>query len=332
LNNNFLLSELIMMDNVLLKKIIKRLKIEPGLILLHHNADIDAVGSAIALHNAYPKFSIGAFDNISQVSRRFLSRFQNIDILTGPDLEKFKTIVILDTSTPSQLGIPSQKLHDYIIIDHHVSTSNWDTELYYCDETKTSCAEIIFELLEILDFSITTEVALALSTAILADSGHFKFASKDTLITFARLLELGNIDPGDVFEVLENNEKIDSSQKIAHLKGAQRLKFEQLYGFLVASSTLSSYEASMCKNLISLGADIAFVGAQRENQVRISGRATRDVVKHGIHLGEFFSDLGSELACEGGGHDGAGGLNGIGDVEMILSACMGKISQVLKKI
>jgi len=284
--------------------------------------------STISLNNNPERIA----EIMSMITSVLLSRFKNIDILTEPDLDKFKTIVILDTSTPSQLGIPRQKLHDYIVIDHHVSTNNWETELYYCNETKTSCAEIIFELLEILDFSITSEVALALSAAILTDSGHFKFASKDTLITFTRILELGNLDPGEVFEALENNEKLDNSQRIAHLKGAQRLKFEQLYGFLVASSTLSSYEASMCKNLISLGADIAFVGAQREEQVRVSGRANRNLVKRGIHLGEFFRDLGTELACEGGGHDGAGGMNGVGDVELILNACMGKISQVLKNM
>lgn len=321
-----------MKDNALLKKIIERLRIEPGLILLHHNADIDAVGSAIALKNAYPGYTIGAFENVSQISRKFLSRFQDISIITEPELEKFKTIVILDTSTPMQLGLQGQELHDYIVIDHHVCTNSWDTDLYYCDETKSSCAEIIFELLEAIEFSITPEIALALCGAILADSGHFKFATSDTLINFARLLDLGNIKAGEVFEILGNRDKMDSSQRIAHLKGAQRLKYEQVYGFLIVSSILSSYEASLCKNLIVLGADIAFVGAQRGEQLRISGRANRELVERGVHLGEFFKDLGSELMCEGGGHDGAGGLNGVGDVEMVLNACMGKIAHTLKNI
>ena len=151
-------------------------------------------------------------------------------------------------------------------------------------------------------------------------------------MNFAKLLELGNLKANDVFDVLENSNKMHNSQRIAHLKGAQRLKFEQINKYLVASTMLSSYEASMCKFLINLGADIAFVGAQRDDHVRISGRATNELVNSGLHLGEFFKEISNELACEGGGHDGAAGLNGIGDVEMILNACMNKIAHILRSI
>ncbi|WP_455393227.1 DHH family phosphoesterase [[Eubacterium] cellulosolvens] len=321
-----------MKDKKVMKKITESLKVEPGLILLHHNADIDAVGSAIALKSAYPKFTIGAFDKISQVSKQLLGKFEDFSILSQPNLENFNTIVVLDTSTPSQLGISIDQLNNYIVIDHHVETNHWNTDVYYCDSDKTSCAEIIFELLESIDFTITPTVALALAVAILADTGHFKYATHETFLTFARLLELGDLNAGEVFEVLANTGEMDRSQRIAHLKGAQRLRFEQIYGYLIATSSLSSYEASMCKHLISLGADVAFVGAQRDEEIRVSGRITREMIELGLNLGEFFQELGAELMCEGGGHDGAGGLNGIGDVELVLNACIGKVTKILKHI
>jgi len=321
-----------MKNNELLSKIVNRLQEGPGLILLHHNADIDAIGSAIALQGAYPTYSIGALQNVSRISKRLLKRFDSVTIITDPKLEDYNSIVILDTSTPSQLGIEPNQLKNPIVIDHHVSNYNWNTDLYYCDEEKSSCAEIIFELLESIDFVITQKMTLALLLAILTDSGHFKYATSETLMNFAKLLELGNLKANDVFDVLENSNKMHNSQRIAHLKGAQRLKFEQINKYLVASTMLSSYEASMCKFLINLGADIAFVGAQRDDHVRISGRATNELVNSGLHLGEFFKEISNELACEGGGHDGAAGLNGIGDVEMILNACMNKIAHILRSI
>ena len=321
-----------MKNQELMTEIAERLKTGPGLILLHHNADIDAIGSAIALKSAYPTFEIGAFQNISLISKKFLQHFQDITISHDPEVEKFETIVILDTSTPSQLGVAYDLLPFHIVIDHHVPSDIWKTDLYYCDESKTSCAEIIFELLELIDFSISSDVALALLVAILADSGHFKYATKDTFINYGRLLELGNLKPGDVFQILENKNNIEKSQRIAHLKGAQRLRFQEFKGFLIASSILSSYEASMCNHLISLGADVAFVGAQREEQVRISGRASVELVNRGLHLGELFKNLGSELFCEGGGHEGAAGLNGTGDVEMVLNTCMSKVTELLRKL
>ncbi len=321
-----------MMNKELMSKIVNRLQIKPGIILLHHNADLDAVGSALALKFAYPSYSIGALQNISQISKRFLKHFENITVLQKPSLDQFKTIVILDSSTPSQVGISPDLYNELIVIDHHVRSESWKTDLYYCDDSKTSCAEIIFELLEFINISITSEIALALSVAILADTGHFKYATHETFMNYARLLKLGGLRISKILEMVENTESLTKSQRIAQLKGAQRLRFQQVNGYLVASSILSSYEASMCKHLLLLGADVAFVGAQREEQIRISARAVGELVEKGLHLGEFLKSLASELLCEGGGHDGAAGLNGSGDVEMALNACMNKISEILKKI
>jgi nanoRNase/pAp phosphatase (c-di-AMP/oligoRNAs hydrolase) len=321
-----------MMNERLISEIVDRFKVQPGLILLHHNADIDAVGSAIALQSAYPEFSIGVFQNISQLSKTFLKHYPEISIIHEPELNQYKILIILDTSTPSQLGLEQKLPEDIIVIDHHASSDSWDTDLYYCDESKSSCAEIIFELLKHIGSKISSEVALALLVAILGDTGHFKFATHESFEAFAELLKIGDLKAADVFKVLENTDKSDTSQRIAHLKGAQRLRFEQVRKYIIATTILSSYEASMCKQLITLGADVAFVGAQRDEQIRISGRVSAELVKSGLHLGEFFKSLGTELMCEGGGHDGAAGLNGVGDVELTINACTNKMSEILRKM
>lgn len=321
-----------MKDAELFSKIVERLRMGPGLILLHHNADIDAVGSAIALQYAFPTYAIGAFKSVSQAGKQILGRFNDCTILDSPVLEKYQTIVILDSSSPSQLGVPSDLPEDVIVIDHHLRNELWQTELYYCDDSKRACAEIIFELLEFIDFQINHQVALALLLGILADTGHFKYATPQSLINFARIMEIGELTMQQVFEALDNSETLDRSQRIAHLKGAQRLKFEQYKKYLVAISQLSSYEASMCKHLLILGADVAVVGAQRDESFRISGRASAELVNKGFHLGELFQELGLELSTGGGGHPGAAGVNGIGDVEMVLNACRDKIYEFLDTI
>jgi nanoRNase/pAp phosphatase (c-di-AMP/oligoRNAs hydrolase) len=321
-----------MKNEELMLEIVERLKVQPGIILLHHNADIDAVGSAIALQSAFPGFSIGAFQKINQMSKKFLNQFDDVKILSDPELEQFKTIVILDTSSPSQLGVPLEQLKEPIVIDHHKSNEKWKNGLYYNDDSKTSCAEIIFELLQAIDFEIKPKFALAILVAILADTGHFKYANPQSLLNFGKLLEIGNYTMMDILDMVDSTDSIEFSQRIAHLKGAQRLRFRVLQGYLVVISQLSSFEASMCKHLLILGADIAFVGAQHDSEVRISGRASAELVKLGLHLGEFFQNLGTDLSCDGGGHAGAGGLNGIGDAEMVLNICLEKISDHLKRL
>jgi nanoRNase/pAp phosphatase (c-di-AMP/oligoRNAs hydrolase) len=321
-----------MRDPKLLSNIIARLNSGSGLILLHHNADVDAIGSALALNYAFPKFTIGVFKNVSQLSKKFLQNFDDVQIDFSPELDGFETIIVLDTSSPSQLDISEEQLTNPIVIDHHTNSEFWKGAVYYCDESKTSCAEIIFELLNIAQIEINVKMAQALLGAILADTGHFRYANRDSLITFARLMELGDQSMDNILKLLENKDNISKSQRIAHLKGAQRLKFREEYGYLIVTSLLSSYEASMCKQLLLLGADAAFVGAQREFEVRISGRISSDLVNQGVHLGRFFQELGLEVSCEGGGHAGAAGLNGSGDTEMILNLCVDKLRSELKSI
>jgi len=320
-----------MKDQALMEQVASGLKKGPGIILLHNNADIDAVGSAIAVQNAFPEFSIGAFQKTSHPSRVFLKNFPDIDITISPELDEYETILILDTSSPSQLGTDIDFKKRVIVIDHHLNSDQWGDALYYCDETKSSCAEIIFELLKLIGHNISNELISVILAAIIVDTGHFKYANIDSVIAISELLKLGDVRLSDVFEMLGNIVIEDNSQRIAHLKGAQRLRFRQYRGFIIAVSQLSSNEASMCKHLLMLGADIAFVGAQRENQYRISSRATGKLLEMGIHLGEFFQELSTDIGSEGGGHAGAAGLNGVGDVEMVLNFCMDKIEHKINE-
>jgi nanoRNase/pAp phosphatase (c-di-AMP/oligoRNAs hydrolase) len=266
------------------------------------------------------------------LGKKFLQHFEDKHIDFSPELDKFETVVVLDTSSPSQLGVSEEFLKNPIVIDHHTNSEFWKGAVYYCDESKTSCAEIIFELLEIAKIEITVEISQALLGAILADTGHFRYANHDSLTTFARLMKLGSQTMDDILKLLEKKEVYEKSQRIAHLKGGQRLKFRDDFGYIIATSMLSSYEASMCKQLLILGADAAFVGAQRDLEVRISGRVSSDLVNKGVHLGRFFQELGLEISCEGGGHAGAGGLNGSGDTEMMLNLCVEKFRAELKSI
>ncbi len=116
------------------------------------------------------------------------------------------------------------------------------------------------------------------------------------------------------------------------MKGGQRLRYQSLGNYIVAVSQVSSFESDVSGALLSLGADIAFVGSQREDGFRISARATQTIVKEGLHLGNLMVDVGKENGCNGGGHDGAAGLSGVGDVEAMLNICIKRTKKALKLI
>jgi nanoRNase/pAp phosphatase (c-di-AMP/oligoRNAs hydrolase) len=101
---------------------------------------------------------------------------------------------------------------------------------------------------------------------------------------------------------------------------------------VVAVAIGGSFEASSCRALTLAGADVVFVGSQRDEEFRISARATQDMVRKGVHLGNIMGELSGETHTEGGGHGGAAGLSGVGDAEAMLHMCMTRTMNEFRRI
>jgi len=298
------------------------------LILLHGNADPDALASAFAISSTFRGVTIGVPGGLDRVSKVVASTL-GIETVEKVDLSVGR-FLILDTSGPEQLNV-ALDLTSAMVIDHHAKNAKWEkARLYHCDDAKSSCSEIVYELLKANGKIIPKNVSLALMFGMLTDSGYFKFAKPSTLVTFSELMSLHNIQMDEVMGLADLD--TDISERISQLKGAQRLKYWRVGNHIVASSQGSAFEASVCKSLISLGADVAFVGSQRGEQFRISSRATQAVVREGLHLGRLLGAIGSETTNGGGGHPGAAGITGVGDVEAILNICVDNAIKVLNKI
>lgn len=313
----------------MLSSIANELSKEGGtLVLLHGNADADALASAFAVQQAFPDVTIGVSGGLDRVSKQ-LAKILNIP--TAEDVSKVQhvRVLVLDTSGPEQLNLEID-LSKTIIVDHHTRNARWEkAAMYHCDDSKSSCSEIIFELLRREKRKITREMALALLFGMLTDSGYFRFGKKETLVTFSEIMGLHDIQMDEAMNLVDLD--VDISERISQLKGAQRLKYWKVGDHIVAISQGSAYEASVCKAMLGLGADIVFVGSQRGEQFRISARATQAMVRKGVHLGKLMGGVGSETSNGGGGHPGAAGLTGTGDVEAILNMAAENAMKLLQK-
>ncbi len=298
------------------------------LVLLHGNADPDALASGFAVQQAFPGVVIGVPGGLDRIAK-LLASTMGIETVEDVSAVKAKRLLILDTSGPEQLN-GKFDLANAIVIDHHARNDKWEKAmLYHCDDSKSSCSEIIFELLIDAKKQPAKKVALALMFGILTDTGYFKFARPATLVAFSQLMALHNVQMDEVMGLIYADE--DISERISQLKGAQRLKYWKVGEYIVASSQGSAYEASVCKALLDLGADIAFVGSQRGEMFRISARATQAMVRKGVHLGKLLGAVGTETTNGGGGHPGAAGITGTGDVEAILNISVENALKQLKK-
>lgn len=313
----------------MLREISHRLAEGNNLVLVHGNADPDALGSAYAIASNFPETVIGAPGGLDRVSKVIRSNL-GIDILEDFSIGSYSTVVIVDTSSPDQLASSAELPDDCIVIDHHARSDRWKGHLYYCDDSKASCAEIVYELLRVNEIQLSKEVGLALLVGMLTDSGHFHYARPSTLSTFAEIMEATGIDMDRVMSLTRL--EVGMSEKVSVLKGAQRIKFERIGRYIVATSHGSAYESSVCKSLLTLGADVAFVASQRGDEFRLSARANQDLVRQGLHLGRMLEDVGGETLNDGGGHGGAAGLVGMGDVEAILHICMQRSMDLFREL
>ena len=301
------------------------------LAVFHPNADCDAVGSAVALVRNFGGFEIGAAGGISRLGKRLLE-FTGQAVTEDPDWGAFDTLVIIDTSNLLALGVPEDVLAGKrkIIIDHHLKSTQLEgIELYFSDETKPSCAEIVCDILRAAGKKADRETAAALAAGIITDTAHFRFARTSTLKALTGLLEESGLQLEEVLTLIED-EVPDKSRKLAFLKGAQRIRFEQVGDYAVAISNVSSFEGGLCKAMMVLGADVAFAGSQAKKEFRVSGRASQALVRKGFHIGKMMEDTGRDMGGQGGGHPGAAGMSGEGEMEAALNILMEKALSALK--
>lgn len=311
----------------MLERIVEELRFGKKIALIHSNADADALASAFVITRLFDDFTLGIAESMNKVAKRLAEKV-NAEFVCNPSIDEYEKVVVLDTSNPNQLGDLALRLRKPIVIDHHARVDSWNSEFYYTDESKSSCAEIVYEISKILGRALRQEEAFALLVGIITDTGRFKFGNAETLKASAELMQLHDIKIEDALSIIE--EELDYSQRVAQLKSAQRLVFESVNGIIIASSQVSAFEASCCSILLLLGADVAFVGSQKREQYNIIGKARFTLAKR-VHLGLLMHEIGKECNAEGGGHKGAGGIIGIGDVEAMLNICREKVKERLSR-
>ncbi len=296
-------------------------------ILVHNNADVDAMGSAYALYKSFPDCTICACGGTDYVANTLIDNLE-IPYTDQYNPEDYDLTVVVDTSSPELLDVEVPE--GSIIIDHHIPTGKWKNIKFFCDCESVSCCEVVAEIIRQAGYSIDKKTGLALLGGILTDSGHFQFAKGDTLRNFAEIMEEGDIAMDEAMSVISS--EIRMSERVAVMKTISHVKFERVADMIVASAIGNSFEASACRAIMNSGADVVFVGSQRNDNFRISSRATQKIVRKGINLGDILKSVGADTDCDGGGHLGAAGLSGIGDVEALLGMCVHQVMDVFREI
>ncbi len=301
-------------------------------LLCHHNADPDAICSAYAFKSLlkdlrpYLEVQIGAAQGISRLSRHLIKQLP-IEVKERPSVESSDAIILIDTNTIQQLGNLAEKVKTskapIIVIDHHATHPETEhtAKLSITNEEASSTCEMIYSFYKQTGVKLGEDEARALFLGIAFDTRHFIMADSSTLKTVADLIDAG-VNAQETLSLLSL--PMDFSERIARLKASRRSKLVKISEWIVAFSHVSSYQASSARAMIELGAHVAVVAGQRNENLKISLRSSREFYdKTGMHLGrDVAKPLGEYLHGMGGGHSTAAGVNGRGDVESSIKRCL----------
>lgn len=151
------------------------------LLATHVNPDGDAIGSlgalALVLEGmgkevvAYCQDQVPGFLRFLPYSDRIAHEL--------PSSDRFEVAVILDCGELERLGgaAPAiQRVQKIIHIDHHSSGNDFGT-LNLVEPKRSSTAEILYEVFQAIPVELGREAAENLYTAILTDTGSFRFAN-----------------------------------------------------------------------------------------------------------------------------------------------------------
>ncbi|MFX0104514.1 MAG: bifunctional oligoribonuclease/PAP phosphatase NrnA [Candidatus Hodarchaeota archaeon] len=325
------------------EKFLVFLKNKRIIITTHDLVDIDGFTSCYTLKfflNQYfknQKISI-YFSEISNPTKNFMEHFT----LKFPEFmfsyekefkpSKVDVLLILDTNDLNQIkpdnnfDISSLKI-PYIFIDHHYvgeQSGNWNKNtLNLILEEYSSTAEIIFNFFNFYDIELPNPFKVLIIAAIIADSGFFKYGSNKTIQNVNKLLS-EDINIQEILLLLKRD--ISISEKIARIKGFQRVKLIRKGEYLIGITNVNSFGAIVASMLIKQGFDVAIVFSKEADLYRLNTRAKKRVcIETGLHLGKILEGISDQYEGSGGGHDGAAALSTKTDIETI-------ITQIIKKI
>jgi len=189
-------------SNSLLIKCLK--KADSFVIVAHYNPEGDAIGSCIALALGLRKMGKNDICVLNRDGVPEVLRFLPGASMIKEDLPEgeFDLGVILDCNTLKRTGFDSIRARDYIIVDHHLPSSS-DQKIKIkaslIDPDAAATGVLIYKTLRALGVKIDRDIATNLYTAILVDTGGFRYSNTnpESLRIASHLIEAG-ADPWEI--------------------------------------------------------------------------------------------------------------------------------------
>lgn len=318
-----------------LKKIIEQN--ERFVITSHIYTDGDALGSALTFFHYLsglgkkadilipgdipPKY---AFLKTDQHVNRYNSEQEKIVVA------KADVIIILDISDLQRLDHLFQLVKESgalnVCIDHHPLEPQW-VDLSIINTQKVATAELVYEYLKYAGVPLTEYIAQALYTAILSDSGGFRFqkTNQETFSMAADLVKAG-ANPVRLFSsVFENGRKSQLrawGKLLSMMDSAGKISWIEVSKNFMKEHDIYLEDIDGIIDIMRKDKDAAVMAVfveHKRNEILVGLRS-----KNGVDVGKIATELG------GGGHYNAAGFTSVNTLDKTIEFTTKRLSDSQK--
>lgn len=167
-------------------------------LISHVNPDGDTLGSMLALKLGLSAFDVEKIDMFKMdKTPEVYSFLPCIDEVKNVEkaIKSYDVAIALDCGAKDRFtpAIPIfEKAKTCINIDHHITNANY-ADINIVNTNASATGEVIFDLFKELDIKLSQEIAINLYTAILTDTGGFKFnnTKPSTFECVSKLVQTG---------------------------------------------------------------------------------------------------------------------------------------------
>ncbi len=305
------------------------------LVTSHLNPDGDAIGSMLAtvhLLRANGKEALAYHSDPVPGPYAFLAGADEVASDPGEVEGDWDTLVVLDVGERERIAEvlpPGAEEAKVVVVDHHMHHGAYGDVVWR--RRASAVGEMIVELARHLGWTIPVESAEAAYTAILSDTGSFRYSSTTSscLEAAAFLVSLG-VQPWKVASNVYESWPARRMQLLGDVLRTLEIECQgRLASLVVTRETLADRGASidMTEGFVNQGRMIEGVEVSvlyREKgpgQYRLSFRS-----RGSVDVGSIASQLG------GGGHHNAAGANAQGDVESLKTLVADLVGEALIRL
>lgn len=200
------------------------------LVLAHVHPDGDALGSTFAMGHLLSSLN-KTFElaNEDELPQKYQYMQDTLTIKRTSSLSFIpKHIICLDCADFSRLGSIQEQIgadHMLLNIDHH-PTNDYYGHVHLIKDDAAATAEIIYDLVEHMHVSWTRELAVAVYTGMLTDTGGFRYANTTSALLHkaSQLLQFG-VDSNQLADELLEKHSIEHIQLLK--RSLQTLTLEE---------------------------------------------------------------------------------------------------------